>query len=764
MGRFTGLTVVAIAACSLAFAGSASGATITVDTANDTSSGSTCALRDAIASANNDAQSPGSQCQPGSGADTIAFAPSVTGQITLGTALPPVNSSVTLQGPGSTQLNIHRSDAGGTPAFRVLEIDSGTVSITGLKFSNGSTSGLGGGIGIEFLATASLDDVRVNNNATSGIGGGGIAATGALSIDNSSITNNTASASAASASLGGGGILSNTALSIDHTTISNNDVTATSTGTSAVADGGGILLGGSAAQTIDRSTIAGNTVAANGGTSFTRAEGAGIYGGSFNLTVRRSTVNGNTATATGNSGQNSALGGGIDVGSGGTYVVDRVTISANSVSSTAPNPFSLGGGLYAVFGGNSAHATITSSTITANSATIPGAGSVANAEGGTFRNTIISDPQPSGMAGTKSCIAALSTSAGYNIDSETSCAFTQPSDHQSTDPMFAPGGLVDNGGPTKTFQLLGASPAVDQGISAAGEVTDQRERSRPSDFGSIANAAGGDGTDIGAFERQDVTPPDTSIASGPDEGSTITSRTPSFEFTVTEPGSTFECDFDGAGFGACPTPFTAPSLADGPHTLSVRATDPAHNTDQTPATRSFSVDATGPVVTLTAGPAAGSVSSRNVATFEFTSDDPAATLECAADGGAFGACSSAASDTIGPLGDGVHTFQVRGTDQLGNVGAAAARSFTVDTRPPETTIAKKPKKHTHSAHARFTFSSDEQGVTFQCSVGNAPFKPCQSPVVLKHLKHGSHRFRVEAIDAAGNVDGSPAHDRWRIKR
>jgi predicted outer membrane repeat protein len=753
MGRVGGFVTAAIVACSLACAEVAQAAPITVDTTSDTSTASTCALRDAIASANSNAQAPGSHCQAGSGADTITFGASVTPQIILNNALPVIQSNVTIQGPGSTHLDIHRSNA--APNFGILEVDTGTAAISGLKVSNGNTTGNGGGIDIVFPAIASLDDVRVNNNAA--VNGGGIAATGTLSIDNSFVTNNAAGAAGPTPSVSGGGLFSNTALTIDHTTISNNQATATSTGTIASALGGGIVLGGSVAQTVDRSTIADNTATATGGSSFARAEGAGIEGGP-SLTVRRSTISGNAASATGNTTSNVARGGALDLENSGTYAIDRVTITGNSVSVSGTDPIALGGGIFAVLAPNSANATITSSTITANSASSAVA---ANAEGGTYKNTIISAPQPSGAS---SCVTALSTSAGYNIDSGTSCAFTQPTDHQSTDPMFAPAGLTDNGGPTETIQILGTSPAIDQGVSSPGELTDQRERSRPSDFGAIANAPGGDGTDIGAFERQDVTPPDTSITSGPDEGSTITTRTPGFAFTATEPGSTFECDFDGGGFVACPTPYTALSLADGSHTLSVRATDPAHNTDQSPAARAFTVDATGPVMTITSGPAPGSVSGKNVTTFEFTSDDPGATAECAVDGGAFGSCSSATSDTIGPLADGVHEFQVRGTDVLLNAGDEVARSFVVDTKPPDTTIDKKPKKHTRSAHARFTFSSDEQGVTFQCSVGIAPFEPCQSPVALKHLKHGSHRFRVEATDAAGNVDGSPAHDRWRIKR
>ena len=46
---------------------------------------------------------------------------------------------------------------------------------------------------------------------------------------------------------------------------------------------------------------------------------------------------------------------------------------------------------------------------------------------------------------------------------------------------------------------MGNSPAIDNGKSF-GLTTDQRGAPRPFDFASPANASGGDGSDIGAFE------------------------------------------------------------------------------------------------------------------------------------------------------------------------------------------------------------------------------------------------------------------------
>jgi hypothetical protein len=69
--------------------------------------------------------------------------------------------------------------------------------------------------------------------------------------------------------------------------------------------------------------------------------------------------------------------------------------------------------------------------------------------------------------------------------------------------------LADNGGATKTHALLPGSPAIDAGIASVGEGADQRGLSRPSDFTTIPNFMGGDGSDIGAFEAQAPTPPVT---------------------------------------------------------------------------------------------------------------------------------------------------------------------------------------------------------------------------------------------------------------
>ncbi len=108
-------------------------------------------------------------------------------------------------------------------------------------------------------------------------------------------------------------------------------------------------------------------------------------------------------------------------------------------------------------------------------------------------------------------------SGGFNLIGGTSGnGFTEDTDQTGTrfaplDPGLDPSGPQDNGGPTPTVALLALSPAIDKGTSAglSGSLTtDQRDVgfARTFDDPAVANATGGDGTDIGAFEAQTAFP------------------------------------------------------------------------------------------------------------------------------------------------------------------------------------------------------------------------------------------------------------------
>jgi hypothetical protein len=250
-------------------------------------------------------------------------------------------------------------------------------------------------------------------------------------------------------------------------------------------------------------------------------------------------------------------------------------------------------------------------------------------------------------------------------------------------------------------------------------------------------------------------PPQPSIVSGPPQPSGTSDA--QFAFADSEAGVGYRCQLDGANFLACSNPQTYSGLADGTHTLVAEAVDAAGNVSEPTAEYSWLIDTIRPVVALTDKP--DPVTNRTDATFSFTSNKPGSSFECALDGSGFVACTSPV--VYAQLGAGSHTFVVRAV-QLGNTGPATTYTWTIDTTAPETSVTSAPPTNATAASASFTFTSSESGSTFACSLDDAGFAPCTSPKAYTGLGDGSHTFRVQAVDAAGNADPTPASYTWRI--
>ncbi len=175
--------------------------------------------------------------------------------------------------------------------------------------------------------------------------------------------------------------------------------------------------------------------------------------------------------------------------------------------------------------------------------------------------------------------------------------------------------------------------------------------------------------------------------------------------------------------------------------------------------RFTTADTVAPNTTISSGPS-GTVSSTS-ATFGFTASEAGSTFACSLDGAAYTTCAS--PRTLTGLANGTHTFRVRATDPVGNTDATpAARTWTVDTLPPNTSITAGPSKWSASAAASFSFAATEPGATFQCSIDGSSFSYCASPSSYTALPDGAHTFRVRAKDAAGNHDATPAERLWTI--
>jgi hypothetical protein len=163
----------------------------------------------------------------------------------------------------------------------------------------------------------------------------------------------------------------------------------------------------------------------------------------------------------------------------------------------------------------------------------------------------------------------------------------------------------------------------------------------------------------------DTTPPETTIVSKPPDPSE--SSTASFSYESNEPGSSFECKLDGAGFASCPAAgITYTGLVEGSHTFQVRAIDPSGNVDPTPAGYSFEVVAVPspdlnqprvmlpPETRILAKPPARTRD--RTPTFRFASS-AVATFQCRLDRRPYRSCRS--PFTTRALGLGRHTFAVR---------------------------------------------------------------------------------------------------------
>jgi len=251
----------------------------------------------------------------------------------------------------------------------------------------------------------------------------------------------------------------------------------------------------------------------------------GSYGGGImshsELTLTRVKVTGNEALyggggiyikenftftdveVSGNTGRGS--GGGIkaELDSDENGTLNRVTIVGNDTLGTD----TYGGGVYLIEG----DFTLTNVTISGNSAddgsemsnmvvgantqllnvTISGGegdSAVYNNASISFKNTIV--------GGNCNHEGASWVSDGNNLETGSTCNFTQSGDLQNTDPLL--GALADNGGYTSTHALQKGSPAIDAGNNSGCPSTDQRGETRPKDGDADGTAT----CDIGTYEYE----------------------------------------------------------------------------------------------------------------------------------------------------------------------------------------------------------------------------------------------------------------------
>ncbi len=281
------------------------------------------------------------------------------------------------------------------------------------------------------------------------------------------------------------------------------------------------------------------------------------------------------------------------------------------------------------------------------------------------------------------------------------------------------------------------------------------------------DSGGAPGTSVSDSFQIDLSNPTVSIQSSPASLTAATSASFSFDGSDTGGGSiaSYQCRIDSGSYSSCSSPRSYASLASGSHTVDIRATDTAGNTGS-PASYTWTIDLSGPTLTISSSPSA--VTNSSSATFAFTATDSGGGTidhyECALDGAGSSTCTSPA--TLSGLAVGAHQMTLFAVDSVGNIGASVTRSWTIDQSNPSVSITAQPAAVTNSSSASFTFSGTDTGggtvAGYECSLDSAAFSACTSPRALTGLAAGAHNWRVRAIDTAGNVTATPASVSWTI--
>jgi Secretion system C-terminal sorting domain/Right handed beta helix region len=287
----------------------------------------------------------------------------------------------------------------------------------------------------------------------------------------------------------GGGIRIFSAIAtLNHCTISGCSASA--------ADGGGISMeGANPSLTMDACNITGNTSKRGGGLS-----GINVTAGIAALTVTNSTFSDNIATITS---------GGINLTTtAGTF--RNCTISGNRALT------SNGGGMALVSSGS---ATMVNCTIKNNRAEGSGSGGGIRALAAStlvLTNSLVvgnfAGASPGTTADDITWAGPTNKTSNYSIVGVLNgAAFSSSTQSQAgttgTPVVITLGTLGNNGGFSQTHRLLTSAPelAKDKGSLPSPALTnEQRGTARVIDDGGVANAPGGNGSDIGAYEMDNM--------------------------------------------------------------------------------------------------------------------------------------------------------------------------------------------------------------------------------------------------------------------
>jgi len=266
----------------------------------------------------------------------------------------------------------------------------------------------------------------------------------------------------------------------------------------------------------------------------------------------------------------------------------------------------------------------------------------------------------------------------------------------------------------------------------------------------------------------DITPPETNLTNEPANPTNQTSA--SFSFTSSEAGSTFTCRIDNQSDSTCTSPATYTGLATNQtHTFSVRAIDPAGNTDNTPATWSWAIETSALGMTISTTASDPTRTSPVPLTVIFTKpveDFIAADVNVVhgvMTSGSFSGSGTTYMFSVTPASDGIVTISVAAGvahDAASNPNGAVLLSITYDTVSPSTPVVSSATP-TNDTTPTWTWTPGGGGNgTYRYKLDNSDLSTAATTTIsttftpTAALSENAHTLYVQEQDAAGNWSGS----------
>jgi hypothetical protein len=257
-----------------------------------------------------------------------------------------------------------------------------------------------------------------------------------------------------------------------------------------------------------------------------------------------------------------------------------------------------------------------------------------------------------------------------------------------------------------------------------------------------ATDAAGNVSGISGFNWTiDSLPPSFNVSGVP--SGTTSQRTASISMTG-ETGATYSYSLDNGGWMGTGESISLTGLAEGAHSIRIRATDASGNISS-PMTYSWATDFTAPSF-IVSGVPFGTTGQHNASII--MTGEPGATYAYTLDNG--GWITTATSITLTGIPEGAHSIQIRATDAVGNVSAPASFSWTTDYTGPSFSASGMPSGTTNQDSANITLTGDA-GTTYMYSLDGGSSTTTSGTITLAGLSNGSHTFTVQGTDAVGNT-------------